>query len=49
MDTLHLGAEQVGFIIHLDLQPRLEMMGGEFCGNASRALAVVLAYEKTKV
>ncbi len=51
MDSLHLGAEQVGFVeFHNSLQPvpfgRLDMMGGEFCGNACRAYAAVLAYEK---
>lgn len=47
MDEHHLQAEQVGY---LDLQSspiRLEMMGGEFCGNACRAAAAVLAHEKT--
>ncbi|MEL7565834.1 MAG: hypothetical protein AAGU27_13215 [Dehalobacterium sp.] len=43
----HLGGEQVGFV----QQPRgnwkkatvrLQMMGGEFCGNASRGLAALL-------
>ena len=40
------GAEQVGFLTEpADSRClcRLEMMGGEFCGNASRALALYLA------
>ena len=54
MDSLHLGAEQVGFI-DLPAQisglegiqnpegmPGLVMMGGEFCGNACRCLAALL-------
>ena len=39
-------AEQVGFV---DIQNnRLEMAGGEFCGNASAAAAVLLAAEFSK-
>ena len=47
MDNLHLGAEQVGFISWpgKDRTRLLRMMGGEFCGNASRAYAAVLASE----
>ncbi len=45
LDSLHLGAEQVGFIDLSQNPPHLEMMGGEFCGNASRSFAVVLARE----
>lgn len=44
-----LGAEQVGFItkpVDPSCDCRLEMMGGEFCGNASRSLALYLAREK---
>jgi len=41
----HLGAEQVGFL-DLEAAPvRLDMMGGEFCGNACRAAAAVMAHE----
>lgn len=43
-----LGAEQVGFLTppkSSDCTVRLEMMGGEFCGNASRSLALYLARE----
>ena len=37
-------AEQVGFVSRLpDGTPRLDMMGGEFCGNASLSLAAYLA------
>ncbi|NCC26242.1 MAG: diaminopimelate epimerase [Deltaproteobacteria bacterium] len=45
MKDSHLGAEQVGFVSTLDDIPRLDMMGGEFCGNAARSLAAVLALE----
>lgn len=45
MDPLHLGAEQVGFVTQDATIPRLEMMGGEFCGNAARSFAALLAYE----
>jgi len=45
MDANHLQGEQVGYL-DLDASPvRLEMMGGEFCGNACRAAAAVLARE----
>ena len=54
MDSLHLGAEQVGFIDlpaeisglegiqNPEIMPGLTMMGGEFCGNACRCLAALL-------
>ncbi len=42
MDPLHLGAEQVGFIDLENGPPSLEMMGGEFCGNACRCLAALV-------
>ena len=53
MDPLHLGAEQVGYVSavapgedgHGEALARLDMMGGEFCGNAARSLAAVLALE----
>lgn len=45
MDPLHLHAEQVGFVTLSSARPRLEMMGGEFCGNACRCLAALLAME----
>ncbi len=41
-----VGAEQVGFIERPDnasAMARLQMMGGEFCGNAAMSLAAVLA------
>lgn len=47
MDQLHLNAEQVGYISQLDSTPRLDMMGGEFCGNASRSLAALLAFSSS--
>ncbi len=39
MHPLHVGAEQVGALFVKDGMPHLEMMGGEFCVNASRAAA----------
>ncbi|BBD09481.1 diaminopimelate epimerase [Desulfovibrio ferrophilus] len=45
MDPLHLQAEQVGFVSLNGGTPRLDMMGGEFCGNAARCLTAVLALE----
>ncbi len=41
MSPLHLGAEQVGFISREG--KTLRMMGGEFCVNATRAFARILA------
>lgn len=48
----HLHAEQVGFVSlvnHPDeeqgVHAMLDMMGGEFCANATRSLAAVLLYE----
>lgn len=38
----HLAAEQAGFICLETLPPRLDMMGGEFCINATCALAALL-------
>lgn len=41
-----IGAEQVGFITpskYPEAAARMEMMGGEFCGNASRCFAAWLA------
>lgn len=40
MKETNLYAEQVGFI----KEKHLQMMGGEFCGNASRAFASLLAF-----
>lgn len=40
MEETNLYAEQVGFISNNHLQ----MMGGEFCGNASRSFATYLAF-----
>ncbi|MDL2313742.1 hypothetical protein LJC36_02045 [Desulfovibrio sp. OttesenSCG-928-C14] len=42
MDPLHLGAEQVGYTDLAAAPPRLEMMAGEFCLNASRCLAFAM-------
>ncbi len=41
MSPMHIGAEQVGFIDAENC--RLDMMGGEFCVNASRAFSLLLA------
>ena len=40
MKETNLYAEQVGFI----KDNHLQMMGGEFCGNASRSFASLLAF-----
>ena len=42
MNPQHIGAEQVGYI-RFEGKPRLDMMGGEFCLNATRSFAVLLA------
>ena len=42
MDPQHIGAEQVGYI-RFEGIPRLDMMGGEFCLNATRSFALLLA------
>ncbi|WP_432408200.1 hypothetical protein [Wukongibacter sp. M2B1] len=51
MDYSNIHAEQVGFIEKPssekgDACVRLHMMGGEFCANATRALAAVLVHRK---
>lgn len=44
MDPMHIQAEQVGALYIADQSvPQLEMMGGEFCVNATRAAALLLA------
>lgn len=45
LSELHLGGEQVGYLTTRDPRPRLDMMGGEFCGNATRSLAALLVEE----
>ncbi len=48
MNYNNVNAEQVGFIeenVEKNLV-RLQMMGGEFCGNATRSLAAYLQYKK---
>ena len=42
MHPQHIGAEQVGYV-RFEGTPRLDMMGGEFCLNATRCFAVLLA------
>jgi hypothetical protein len=44
MHPLHLQAEQTGFICLEHIPPRLDMMGQEFCLNAARCLALVMAH-----
>lgn len=49
MDYSSLHGEQVGFIEKPELDgshSRLHMMGGEFCGNASRAFAAMLVQKE---
>lgn len=46
MSEHHLQGEQVGFLDLASNPVRLDMMGGEFCGNACRATAAVMAWEK---
>ena len=43
MDPDHLGAEQVGFLDTSRALPHMEMMGGEFCVNATRCAAFIFA------
>ena len=43
IDPLHLGAEQVGALSQGGTKPHLQMMGGEFCVNAARSAALLLA------
>lgn len=45
MHPLHLHAEQVGRIDFCSPYPHLQMMGGEFCVNATRSAAALLARE----
>ncbi len=40
--------EQVGFVKNLKNNPHLDMMGGEFCGNAGRCLAYELSARNIK-
>ena len=35
--TLHPSVEQAGCLSIKEGQPQVEMMGGEFCGNANRS------------
>lgn len=46
MGEHHVHAEQVGFVTLAGVCPRIDMMGGEFCGNACRALAALLALKR---
>ena len=51
MSDLSISAEQVGFFYPSRTQKavRMEMMGGEFCGNASRSFGAWLAFHKTLI
>ncbi|MCI5227762.1 MAG: hypothetical protein D3918_14150 [Candidatus Electrothrix sp. AX2] len=42
LEEQHLHAEQVGFVSLVGENPKLEMMGGEFCGNAARSMVAFL-------
>ncbi|WP_243838181.1 diaminopimelate epimerase [Nitratidesulfovibrio liaohensis] len=46
MGEHHVHAEQVGFVTLAGTYPRIDMMGGEFCGNACRSLAALLALKR---
>ncbi|CAH2213061.1 diaminopimelate epimerase [Tepidibacter aestuarii] len=51
MDYSNVYAEQVGFLENISSEDseacvRVHMMGGEFCGNAARALAAILVQRK---
>ena len=49
MSENSVGAEQVGFLEKVSLPgaiARLQMMGGEFCGNATMSLAALIANEE---
>lgn len=46
MGERHVHAEQVGFVTLAGVCPRIDMMGGEFCGNACRSLAALLALKR---
>uniref|UniRef100_B8DKF9 Diaminopimelate epimerase-like protein n=1 Tax=Nitratidesulfovibrio vulgaris (strain DSM 19637 / Miyazaki F) TaxID=883 RepID=B8DKF9_NITV9 len=46
MGEHHVHAEQVGFVTLAGVCPRIDMMGGEFCGNACRSLAALLALKR---
>lgn len=49
LSPLHLGGEQAGFVRLRpqwgEEKPRLDMMGGEFCLNATRAFGALLAWQ----
>lgn len=46
LDYNNIYGEQVGFIEREDSYVRLQMMGGEFCGNATRSLAAWMVYNE---
>ncbi|MGN1032628.1 MAG: hypothetical protein ACI4PU_04140, partial [Intestinibacter sp.] len=47
LENTNYGAEQVGFVKKpiMGGDIRLEMMGGEFCGNASRSIGMLFAHQ----
>lgn len=42
--TLHPSVEQAGCLSIKEGQPQVEMMGGEFCGNATRSAGACALY-----
>lgn len=46
MNYNNIHGEQVGFIEKEDSHIRLQMMGGEFCGNATRSLAAYMVHSE---
>ena len=46
MKYSNIHGEQVGFIEREGSYIRLQMMGGEFCGNATRSLAALMVYNE---
>jgi len=46
MDYNNIHGEQVGFIQREGSYMKLQMMGGEFCGNATRSLAAYMVYSR---
>lgn len=46
MEDCALGIEQVGFYDESAAPPHLQMMGGEFCGNAARSFGLMLAKKR---
>ncbi|MCB5943064.1 hypothetical protein LJB68_16170, partial [bacterium 210820-DFI.6.52] len=49
LNKSNLKAEQVGFVKRpiMDGEARLEMMGGEFCGNALRSFGMIISKNRS--